>query len=142
MLNKRYICSVKNPFEQGAVKEFVKIVQEHEKAEFESGTVHAVYSTFSLAKDAEWSTRLFVLDMKEEDEEGIGTFIEVNHHAPALIGTEICFRAYLMEVNNHEVICRFEAYAGERMIASGRTGQKVLKKEKVFRLLEAVKEAK
>ncbi len=61
---------MKNPFEIGAVKEYVKIVQEHEKAQFESGTVHAVYSTFSVAKDAEWSTRLFVLDMKEDDEEG------------------------------------------------------------------------
>lgn len=128
---------MKNPFNSGDKKQYIKVVSPDEKAEFETGTVHEVYSTFSLAKDAEWTTRQFVLEMKDEDEEGIGTFIEVNHHAPALIGSEVCFISYIEEVNGHEVVCSFEAKVGERLIASGRTGQKILKREKVIRLFEA-----
>jgi predicted thioesterase len=131
---------MKNIFQPGAIKVYSKIVQPHEKAEFDSGVVHEVYSTFYLAKDAEWSTRLFVLEMKENDEEGIGTFIHVDHLSPALIGSEIDFYAKLDEVNGNSVICSFEAKCGDRLIASGRTGQKILKKEKleaIMNLLES-----
>ncbi len=127
---------VKNPFSKGDHKHYIKVVSPEEIARFDAGTVHEVYSTFSLARDAEWSTRQFVLDMKEDDEEGIGTFIEVNHHAPALVGSEVRFLSYIEEVNGHEVICRFEARVGEQLIATGKTGQKILKKEKVMRLME------
>lgn len=122
---------MKNPFPPGEIKIYSKIVQPHEKAEFDSGVVHEVYSTFYLAKDAEWSTRLFVLEMKENDEEGIGTFIHVDHLSPALIGSKIDFYAKLDEVKGNSVICSFEAKCGDRLIAIGRTGQKILKKEKL-----------
>ena len=64
-----------NPFQPGDVKSFVHVVTEADTARFDSGEVHNVYSTFALARDAEWSGRLFVLEMKEEGEEGIGTAI-------------------------------------------------------------------
>ncbi len=113
-------------------------MQPHEKAEFDSGVVHEVYSTFYLAKDAEWSTRLFVLEMKEEDEEGIGTFIHVDHISPALIGSKIDFYAKLDEVNGNAVNCSFEAKCGGRLIAKGRTGQKILKKEKLETIMQSL----
>ena len=134
--------AVKNPFRSGDTRSYQKMVGEEEVAEFPSGTVHPVYSTFSLARDAEWSTRLFVLEMKEEDEEGIGTFVEVQHHAPALVGTVVSFTASLEEVNGHEIICSFKAHVDDRLIASGRTGQKILKKEKVERLFAALRNEK
>jgi len=113
-------------------------VQPEEIAAFESGVVHHVYATFSLAKDAEWSTRLFVLEMKEADEEGIGTFIEIYHRSPALVGETVVFEASLDAVNGNEVICSFRALCGERLIAEGRTGQKILKKEKINRLMAGI----
>ena len=70
---------MKNIFKIGDQKQFKKIVLQNETASFESGEVHPVYSTFALARDAEWCCRLFVLEMKEENEEGIGTMISVNH---------------------------------------------------------------
>ena len=73
-----------NPFQEGDSKTFTHLVTEPDIARFESGTVHEVYSTFALARDAEWSGRLFVLEMKEEHEEGIGTGITITHHSPAL----------------------------------------------------------
>ena len=37
------------------------------------GLVHTVLSTFALGRELEWAARLFVLEMKSVDEEGIGT---------------------------------------------------------------------
>jgi predicted thioesterase len=124
-----------NPFQKGDIKIYSKIVQAHEKAAFDSGVVHDVYSTFYLAKDAEWSTRLFVLEMKEPGEEGIGTFIHIDHLSPALIGQRVEFIATLEEVKGNEVICSFVAKVKDRLIATGRTGQKILSKSKLSELL-------
>lgn len=130
---------MKHIFQVGDHKYYERAVRSEDKAHFEEGgTVHEVYATFNLARDAEWSTRLFVLEMKEEDEEGIGTFIELTHSSPALIGSKVLFRATIDEINGHEIICSFEAHVGERLIASGRTGQKILKKEKLNRLLNSI----
>lgn len=129
---------MKTPFAIGDQKKFMHTVTDHDLARFASGTVHAVYSTFAIARDAEWSGRLFVLDMKEEGEEGIGTGISITHHAPALLGQEICFTATLVAVNKHEVITHFEAHEGERLIASGTQTQKIIKKEKLDRLFQAI----
>ena len=132
---------MKPVFKKGDIKYFEKTVLPADRAHFEEGgTVHQVYATFNLARDAEWSTRLFVLEMKEADEEGIGTFIRVQHHAPALIGSRVKFTARVEEINGHELICSFEAHVGTRLIASGTTGQKILKREKVNRLFESIAE--
>lgn len=131
--------AVKQPFAIGDELLYSKIVGPDEIAAFDSGIVHQVYATFHLARDAEWSTRLFVLEMKESDEEGIGTFIEIYHRSPVAVGSRVDFIARLEEVNGHEVICSFRAVCGERLVAEGRTGQKILKKDKVNRLMEQIR---
>ncbi|MFY0643159.1 MAG: hypothetical protein JXR19_01685 [Bacteroidia bacterium] len=123
-----------NPFHIGDQKKFSKTVSANETARFETGEVHPFYGTFALARDAEWSSRLFVLEMKEEDEEGIGTFVNIEHKSPAFVGDEVEFIATLTEVNKNKVNCDVEAYVGERLIAKGSTGQKILKKEKIEQL--------
>ncbi|MEO6830847.1 MAG: hypothetical protein ABI378_01360 [Chitinophagaceae bacterium] len=126
-------------FSCGATKTFHHIVSPADAARFESGEVHAVYSTFALARDAEWSGRLFVLEMKEEGEEGIGTAISVVHHAPALLGQEVIFIATLVAVERNEVITTFEAKVGQRLIASGEQRQKIVRKEKLDKLFESLR---
>lgn len=108
-------------------------------ARFDSGEVHPVYSTFSIARDAEWAGRLFVLEMKEAEEEGIGTGITITHHSPALMGQEVVFTAMLTEVNKNEVVVDYTAHVGDRLVASGKTWQKILKKEKIDRLFESLR---
>ena len=127
-----------NPFQPGDTKEFTHVVSEADTAAFESGQVHAVYSTFALARDAEWSGRLFVLEMKEGDEEGIGTGITVTHHSPALVGQEIVFTATLAEVNRNEVVTDYTAKVNGRLIADGRQWQKILPKEKLEKLFNSL----
>lgn len=130
---------MKNLFRIGDKKYFTKTVAANETATFESGQVHPVYATFALGKDAEWSSRLFVLEMKEEDEEGIGTFLTVYHQSPALVGQEVTFEAEITKLEKNDVICKYTAKVGERIVATGETGQKILKKEKVNKLFGSLK---
>lgn len=123
-----------NTFKIGDVKHFTKTVQQTDTATFDAGQVHPVYATFALGRDAEWVCRLFVLDMKEADEEGIGTFLNIEHASPALLGSNVNFTATLLKIEGNSIICAFEAHVGNRLIAKGQTGQKILKKEKLERL--------
>lgn len=94
--------------------------------------VHAVCSTFRLARAAEWAGRLFVLDLKEADEEGVGTFVHLDHAGPAFIGEEVVLTATLDEVTAAgAVTCSFAARVGERLVATGRTGQRILPRTKL-----------
>ena len=129
---------MKDLFNKGDIKIYSKTVEQDDTATFDSGQVHPVYATFALGRDAEWVCRLFVIDMKEADEEGIGTFIHVNHHSPALIGSTVNFNATFERLEGNHVICTFKAKIGDRLVASGQTGQKILKKEKLERLFTSL----
>lgn len=132
---------MKSIFKTGDKKQFVRVVRAEDTATFESGEVHAVYATFALTRDAEWSSRLFVLEMKEAHEEGIGTFVTVRHVSPAFVGQEVLFEAVIDELKGNEVNCSFTAKVGERLVAEGRTGQKILPKEKIDKLFDTLKNA-
>ena len=129
---------MKQIFSPGSKRGFTKVVDKDDIAAFESGVVHEVYATFAIARDAEWAGRLFVLEMKDEDEEGIGTFVLVDHHSPALVGDTVVYEAIMDEMYKNVVGCTFTAYVGDRLIASGRTGQKILKKDKLEQLFEGL----
>ena len=62
---------MKNIFKVGDKKVFERLVRQEDGASFEGSHIHPVYATFSITRDAEWCSRLFVLEMKEADEEGI-----------------------------------------------------------------------
>lgn len=125
-------------FKVGDRKKYRKVVSSADIAEFQSGKVHDVYATFALGRDAEWCCRLFVLEMKEADEEGIGTFLTIYHQSPAAMGSEVVFTAVVKSLQVNEIICSWEAHVGERLIASGEQGQKILKKEKIERIFSAL----
>ena len=139
VLQALFLLGMLNPFRKGDKKQFQRIVRQEDCASFESGDVHPVYATFALARDAEWTCRQFALEIKESDEEGIGTFIHVEHHAPALVGEQVNFEAVLDSVKANEIICTFTAKTGKRIIASGKQGQKILKKEKLEMLFDKLK---
>ncbi len=126
-------------FNAGDQKKFERQVTKDDSAAFDSGTVHPVYATFALTRDAEWSGRLFVIEMKEDDEEGIGTFVEVKHLSPAFIGNVVEFTATIDELKGNEINCSFIARVGKRIIAEGRTGQKILKKDKIEKLFKELR---
>ncbi len=125
---------MKEIFKPGDKKKITKIVTEQDVAIFNEEILHPVYATFALARDFEWSSRLFFLEMKHDDEEGVGTFLQINHLSPALINEEVTIIATVESITGNELICIIEARSGERIIATGKTGQKMLKKEKLKKL--------
>jgi predicted thioesterase len=129
---------MKNLFKVGDKKTFTKIISVTDTANFDSGQVHPVYATFALGRDAEWCCRLFVLEMKEEDEEGIGTFLRIEHQSPALINSQVIFSATVESLTKNEIICSYQAKVGERIIALGTQGQKILKKDKINQIFNSL----
>lgn len=125
---------MKGIFKPGDIKVYAKRVAESDVAAFHGTVLHPVYATFALARDFEWSSRLFFLEMKEDDEEGVGTFLQIEHHSPAQVGEDVQIFATIESITGNELICIIEARSGERIIATGKTGQKMLKKEKLKRL--------
>ena len=125
---------MKSVYNPGEKKEVCFTVATEDIAAFKGKTVHEVCSTFTLAREMEWAGRQFALDIREEDEEGVGTMVEVIHHAPAFIGEEIKITATLEKIIKNEIICSILVTSDGRKIASGKTGQKILKREKLKKL--------
>lgn len=130
---------MKSIFKPGDKKDYLHQVTNADTAIFGTDMVHPVYATFALARDAEWACRQFVLEMKEADEEGIGTSLTVNHKSPALVGDEVKFTAMVKSISGHEIICAYTASVGSRLVADGETGQKILKKTKIETLFASIR---
>lgn len=107
------------------------VVQESDTATFHGAQVHPVCATFALARDMEYAGRLFVLEMTDADEEGIGTFLNIDHRGPALVGETLTVTATVKSQEAHALICTVEARVGDRLVATGETGQKILKRTKL-----------
>ncbi len=136
----RNFTRMKNIFQKGDVRKYSRKVSKNDIAAFDTGTVHEIYSTFALARDAEWSGRLFVLEMKEENEEGIGTQINIVHKSMAFVDDEVLFESVFEKINEQgEIITSFKAYSKGRLIAEGTQAQKILKKEKIARVTALLK---
>jgi predicted thioesterase len=132
---------MRSVYKIGDKKEYSVIVTNEDAAAFHGTVVHDVCSTFAIGRDMEWTTRQFVLDMKEEDEEGIGTFLNIQHKSPAFIGEKIVFTGEITALQNHEIICDVTAKVHDRVVALGQTGQKILKKEKIKTIFAELRSA-
>lgn len=108
-----------------------KVTDEH-FPDFGNSIVHDVCATYTLAKEIEWASRLFVLDMLQKNEEGIGTLITIEHVNPAFLNEHVCIKTIVMSLKGHELLCSYVASVGSRIIAKGRTGQKILEKGKLI----------
>jgi predicted thioesterase len=73
--------------------------------------------------------------MREDDEEGIGTYLTIEHKAPAFVGDQLVIDSWVDKLDGNELICSYEAKVNDRLIAVGKTGQKILKREKLKMLL-------
>jgi predicted thioesterase len=117
---------MKNPFLPGDVRTYSIQVKPTDFAVLDGKLIHAVLSTFALGQALEWSSRQFVEEMLEEGEEGIGTMLHIKHHAPAFEGETVEFQATFEHLEGQELTCHVEARVGERLVATGRTGQRIV----------------
>lgn len=126
-------------FKKGDKKQYSFTVNGQDVARFHGETVHNVCSTFVLAREIEWATRLFVLEMTEDDEEGVGTMLDIKHKSPAFVGETVLIEAEVERFENHELICNYAAKVQQRLVAVGQTGQKILKKDKIKEIFSTFK---
>lgn len=133
---------MKNIFQTGDKMSCKHTVSAADTASFLGEEVHPVYATFAVAREAEWAGRQFVLQMKEDHEEGIGTFVEIYHHAPAFIGEEVLFEATVLLLEKNKIDCSITAKVGDRLIATGKTGQKIIDKTKLKSYFATLNEKK
>lgn len=129
---------MKRVFEIGEIRKWTRIVALQDTAIFPNGPVHPVYATFALARDAEYACRQFVLETQEDHEEGIGTFVSVEHLAAALPGAHIEFTARVEEMQGNTLVCNWEAHEQGRLIARGRQIQKILTRDRLQSLFESL----
>lgn len=113
-------------------------VKSQDLAQFESGVVHHVCSTFTLGREVEWTSRKFVLEEVNDDVEFVGTYLEIKHLSPAVEGEVLDFTALVESFDGRELISSVEVRVGKRMIAMAKTGQKMIDKadfkENILRL--------
>jgi len=126
---------MKKIFQIGDKKHYKKEISPSDTATFHDIEIHPICATFVLAREIEWATRLFVLDMLDVDEEGMGTKLIINHLSPARVGEEIEIEAWVISLEKNELICAYEVKVGDRLIANGETGQKIFKKERIKQIL-------
>lgn len=105
------------------------------------GPGHPVYSTYWIARHFEEVGRKLLLPFREEGEEGVGTFVEVQHLASALPGMKVELVATLESVEGRRLNCAMTATSelGD-LIATGRTGQYVTREEKLERNFETLRQ--
>jgi predicted thioesterase len=127
---------MKKKFAPGDTRTVRRVVDREDIAAFDGSVVHEVYSTFAIARDMEWSSRQFVLEMREDHEEGVGTFVHVEHHAPAFVGNEVSITATVESLRGNELVCTIEVTGPAGRIASGRTGQKILTRDRLSALMK------
>ncbi len=113
-------------------------VQLSDLAVFEEGMVHPVCSTFALAKHIEWASRIFVLEVKHSDEEGIGTYLHIKHASPALLHQVMQFEATITALKQNELICEVVVKVEKRIIAKAYTGQKIIKKKRLKEIFSSL----
>ena len=125
---------MKHLYQVGDTKDLIFSITKKDMAMFNGEVVHPFYSTFSLGRDAEWTCRQFVLDMKEDHEEGIGTFLNIRHKSPALLGEMVRIEAVIKLLDGCRIDCDWKAWVGDRLIAEGDQGQMILTKEKIMEI--------
>lgn len=129
---------MKEVFKVGDVQlhEF-QVTKEH-LASFENGLVHPVCSTFVLAREMEWASRLFILGMCNEEEEAVGTMLHIDHKSPAMPGELVTIKAEYMSLVDYVLECDIKVHVKDRLIATGLTGQKILSKKKISQIFTSL----
>lgn len=103
---------------------------------FEGVAVHDVCSTWSLVHYMELAGRKVLLGFLEPHEEGVGSRIECDHTGPARVGRSVRVVATVTHATDRELVCDVEATCGNRVVATGKTWQRVFPQDALKRILD------
>ena len=100
-------------------------------ARFFECEIHPLYATFAAVEHAEYAARCAIRSAVEPHEDAIGLAVELEHRAPAAVGTLLTIAATVETLEGRDVWCAVAITAEDgREIARGRTGQRVISREK------------
>ena len=120
----------------GVRAEVIEVVTADMCPAFDGVVVHQVYSTWALAHHMELAARKVLTPHLEENEEGIGTHLSIDHLSPTPVGKTVRILATCVEVDDERVTCELEAWQGDRLIGRGRQVQRVMPKNVLHSLIE------
>lgn len=120
---------------EGVQAEVTFVVTEEMCPGFDGQIVHRVCSTWTLVHQMEVAGRKVLMQFLEPREEGVGTHASCDHLGPAAVGESVKVIATAAEVSERELVCDCVAFRGDRMIAAGKTVQRVYPREVLERLL-------
>jgi len=103
---------------------------------FDGVLKHPVLATWSLVHHIELAGRKLLEPHLEDQEEGVGVHVSIDHRAPAPIGSTVTVRAEVESVSPRRLACRVTARSGERLIAEGAFVQAILPKSRLRELFE------
>ena len=130
---------MKTGFEPGIAAELTFVVTEDMCPAFDGAVVHHCCSTWTVAHQFELAARMVLTTFLEDHEEGIGSHVSVDHKAPCPVGRTVCVRAELIEVSGGQhprVTCDLTACDGDRVLATGRQIQVVMRKDHLKAYIE------
>ena len=106
---------------------------------FDSVVVHEVYSTWSMAHHMELAARKVLAPHLDEDEEGIGSHLSIDHVGPTPLGHQVRVVAEAVELGPSTLVCEVIAYHvrpdGDRIVGRGRQVQRILPRTKLAALI-------
>ncbi len=111
-------------------------VTDEMRPQFDGVVIHPLYSTWSMAHHMEIVARRVLAEHLEEDEEGIGTHLSIDHVSPAHVGSKVTIEAEAIEVDERSLVCEVIARVGDRVVGRGRQVQRVLSRHRMDELIE------
>jgi predicted thioesterase len=114
-----------NPVEVGATAVLDVVVTADMTVDFtELGKVHPVYATYTMAKHFEEAGRKLLLRHLDDDEDGLGRAVAVEHLAPSWVGDRLTIVARCVGTDGNRVTCELTATDGDgREVGRGSTVQ-------------------
>jgi fluoroacetyl-CoA thioesterase len=110
---------MKQPPKTGLTGEKVITVDAGNRISFADERMPAVLATPWLVAHLEYAARDAIIPCLAEGERSVGTFIEIEHLAPAPEGFRVTCRARVIHVDGPVVTFQIEAHDGVEMIARG-----------------------
>jgi fluoroacetyl-CoA thioesterase len=103
----------------GLTGEQVIVVGPTNRISFADERMPAILATPWLIAHLEYAARDALVPCLEENERSVGTFVEVEHLAPAAEGARVTCRARVIHVNGPVVTFQVDAHDGIEAIARG-----------------------
>ena len=96
-----------------------------------------VYATPWLVRDMEQTCRDFLLEHLDENEDSVGTRVEIDHTAPTLTGMDVTITATISKVDGRLVVFDFTAHDGIEEAGKGRHMRFIVDKDQTAQRLAA-----